>query len=59
MYAIRNGLSAYGDPNSPTYYQAAPSTLPLSYNNWHSKTSIPGSATQAPAAHLPTRKGTA
>jgi hypothetical protein len=32
VYAIEHGLSAYGDPTSPTYYQAAPSVLPISAN---------------------------
>ncbi len=32
IYAIENGLSAYGDPASPTYYQVASSVLPISAN---------------------------
>lgn len=32
VYALEHSLSAYGDPNSPTYYQAAPSTLSVSQN---------------------------
>lgn len=32
IYALENGLSSYGDPASPTYYSAAPLTLPVSDN---------------------------
>ena len=32
IYAIENGLNAYGDSSLPTYYQAAPSVLPISAN---------------------------
>ena len=32
LYAIPNGLNSYGTPGTPTYYQAAPATLPISAN---------------------------
>jgi len=32
MYALEHGLSSYGDPTLPTYYQAAPATLLVSQN---------------------------
>ena len=40
LYAIDHGLSSYGDPTKPTYYQVAPSTLKASdvivtgFNSW-------------------------
>jgi hypothetical protein len=32
VYAIGNGFSAYGNPSLPSYYQTAPSVLPISAN---------------------------
>jgi hypothetical protein len=32
LYAIENGLSSYGNPNLPSYFSVAPSTLPAAYN---------------------------
>ncbi len=44
IYALENGLSAYGDPTLPTYYQQAGSSIPqsenqvTSFNSWMGQT---------------------